>query len=263
MVSIIKEYNKRERQYRKKYGMKRMSKKMLLYNYIFWKKDLSNFKNKFGIEIPTVIYEYITCCPHTYIYGYYKERECIILFSAIDQDDGKIPKNYEDNFISLVQKWSKYGDYKKYLPIGWLDYSGSFVLFEISTGKIYVEDNRIDGQPKESALANSLVELIEKLELKLPCNYWPGDGTGGTGEPSGEVKPGEGISGGETSGIESGLDADIQNKFNDLLNSDYYKNVSIMKNEYFKALKEIYPEGFDVFTKTQGGKWWDKKKKRL
>ncbi len=166
MVSIIKEYNKRERQYRKKYGIKRMSKKMLLYNYIFWKRDLSNFKNKFGIEIPTVIYEYITCCLHTYIYGYYKERECIILFSAIDQDDGKIPKNYEDNFISLVQKWSKYGDYKKYLPIGWLDYSGSFVLFEISTGKIYVEDNRIDGQPKESALANSLVELIEKLELK-------------------------------------------------------------------------------------------------
>ncbi len=30
--------------------------------------------------------------------------------------------------------------------------------------------------------------------------------------------------------------------------------VSIMKNEYFKALKEINPEGFDVFTKTQGGK---------
>ena len=56
------------------------------------------------------------------------------------------------------------------------------------------------------------------------------------------------------SGIESGLDADIQNKFNDLLNSDYYKNVPIMKNEYFTVLKEINPEGFDVFTKTQGGK---------
>ncbi|MGN0494710.1 MAG: hypothetical protein ACI4GW_00645 [Lachnospiraceae bacterium] len=40
-------------------------------------------------------------------------------------------------------------------------------MLEISTGKIYVEDDNIDGQPKETALANSLMELINGLELKI------------------------------------------------------------------------------------------------
>lgn len=168
-----------------------------------------------------------------------------------------------------------------------------------------------------SILLMYTIRCLVKAYTKPESSGESGDGAGGTGEPSGEVKPDEGISGGETSGIESGLDADIQNKFNDLLNSDYYKNdsgydcseiaedfyeaannkgiiyhiegkngsiygyeygnifefeyhevysdgtyiydpryknVPIMKNEYFKALKEINPEGFDVFIKTQGGK---------
>ena len=168
-----------------------------------------------------------------------------------------------------------------------------------------------------SILLMYTIRCLVKAYTKPESSGESGDGAGGTGEPSGVVKPDEGISGGETSGIESGLDADIQNKFNDLLNSDYYKNdsgydcseiaedfyeaannkgiiyhiegkngsiygyeygnifefeyhevysdgtyiydpryknVPIMKNEYFKALKEINPEGFDVFIKTQGGK---------
>jgi hypothetical protein len=45
--------------------------------------------------------------------------------------------------ISLVlKKWDEIGDIKRFVPIGWLGYSGGNVLYEVSTSNIYLEFNK-------------------------------------------------------------------------------------------------------------------------
>ena len=76
-------------------------------------------------------------------------------------------KNEDSGEITLSREWQKIGDIKKFIPIGWLNYSGGFVLYEISTGKIYIEDTNadIEGVVYHKSISNSLKYLIEHLQI--------------------------------------------------------------------------------------------------
>lgn len=156
------------------------------------KTDLEPFREKFGIELPEDIKEYINLYWHTYIFGifdcykqndsgdgYYKFDEGFVLFPVVKHkgetdDDVLFQKNgvyelteelytdYEndedDPFHDLLVK-----EVKDYLCIGWTEYSAFKILYKVSTGEIYLEsmvENRVaDDKP----IANSLSEFISKL----------------------------------------------------------------------------------------------------
>lgn len=107
---------------------------------------------------------------HPYIYGYYKLHECIILFSCHNHkteadDDIMCQKN---GIVDLGKRWrDNYGgDITQYLPIGWTSYSGGYILYELSTGRIFEEDIDNEGIPANEPFAGSLKELIRGLSLK-------------------------------------------------------------------------------------------------
>lgn len=132
------------------------------------KTDLSLYSNEFGYELPNEIQEYINIYWHTYISGYCCSRECIVLFPVLKMEDDNCNDilYYHNGIIYLARQWMKIGDIRKHIPIGWLNYSGSFVLYEISSHKIYLEDiaaNK-DGVLEKEAIADNLVQLINNLK---------------------------------------------------------------------------------------------------
>lgn len=68
--------------------------------------------------------------------------------------------------IHLVISYHYGGDVALYLPIGWTGYSGTYILYELSTGGIFEEDMDNVGIPAKEPFANSLKELIRDLSLK-------------------------------------------------------------------------------------------------
>ena len=132
------------------------------------KTDLTAYSKEFGYDLPKEIKDYINFYWHSHIMGYYNYPECIILFSVLknegDKDDDVLL--YECNLIDLARKWNEIGDINRYVPIGWVNYSGAYVLYEISTKKIYIEDMdaNIDGVVSELPIANNLAELINNLK---------------------------------------------------------------------------------------------------
>ncbi len=133
------------------------------------KTDFSKFAEEFGFELPNDIKEYINLFYHPYIIGFYKLEECIILFSVIkfDNESENDVLFHENGVIKLAREWHSVfgGNIKKYLPIGWLEYSGRYILYDIKTGKIYEEDFDQEGIPSDEPLANSFKDLIGNLEL--------------------------------------------------------------------------------------------------
>ncbi len=131
--------------------------------------DISTFKDIFGYDLPTDIDDYINLYWHPCIYGYYKIPECIVLFSCYKkinetENDLLFQKN---GIVEMGISWrdNYKGDIKNYLPIGLKGYSGSYILYEISTGRIFEENFYEDGKPCDKPFANSLKELIMNLSF--------------------------------------------------------------------------------------------------
>jgi hypothetical protein len=57
------------------------------------------------------------------------------------------------------------GDIKKFIPIGWLGYSGGYVLYEVSSHNIFLGNMDIDGEVEDKPIANSLKELINNMNV--------------------------------------------------------------------------------------------------
>jgi len=73
-----------------------------------------------------------------------------------------------NGLIAEAKRWVSYdGDLNRYLPIGIYDaYSCSFLLYEIGTGRIFIEDLDNEGFAESEPVADSLKELILGLYLK-------------------------------------------------------------------------------------------------
>lgn len=56
-------------------------------------------------------------------------------------------------------------DIKKFIPIGWLGYSGGYVLYEVSSHNIFLENMYVDGEVEDKPIANSLKELINNMNV--------------------------------------------------------------------------------------------------
>ncbi|MCH5268102.1 MAG: hypothetical protein J1E62_07135 [Lachnospiraceae bacterium] len=133
------------------------------------KTSTALFEKEFGYKLPDEIDEYINLFWHAYIYGYcLNAPECIVLFSVLKKegDSDNDILFYSDGLITISHEWEEIGDIQKYIPIGWLGYSGAWVLYEVKSGKIFLEDvdSGIDGVIGEQPIADSLCELISKLE---------------------------------------------------------------------------------------------------
>jgi hypothetical protein len=73
----------------------------------------------------------------------------------------------KDGLIPSAKKWEKLygGDITRYLPIGYLSYSEMNVLYEVNSGKIFLEDLDNEGSPENNPIANSFKELIGNLKV--------------------------------------------------------------------------------------------------
>lgn len=72
---------------------------------------------------------------------------------------------YKNNLISMAEDWEEMGDIKKFIPIGWLDYSGGYVLYEVSSHNIFLENMDVDGEVDDKPIAKSLKELINNMAV--------------------------------------------------------------------------------------------------
>ncbi len=131
------------------------------------KTNIEIFKEEFGYELPMEIADYINIFWHPYISGYLTTKEAIILFSVLKKegDTGDDILFYENNLISMARQWAEIGCIEKYIPIGWLAYSGSYVLYEVKSSKIFIENIDVDGEVENESIANSLRELIVNMNI--------------------------------------------------------------------------------------------------
>lgn len=132
------------------------------------KTNVSLFDKEFGYHLPDEIADYINMFWHPCISGYVYTSECIVLFSVLkkegDSDDDIL--FYRNSLISMVREWAESGDIQRYIPIGWLGYSGCYVLYEAETGKIFLEDRDVEGKVEDKPIADSLKNLIMKMDIK-------------------------------------------------------------------------------------------------
>lgn len=132
--------------------------------------DVSCFKKEFGYGLPEEIDCYLNIYWHTCISGYCHTSECVVLFSVLKKEGDTADDilYYEHSLMRLARRWAEIGDIDKYIPIGWLGYSGGNVLYEVATSKIYLENMNadIDGMIEEKPIAHSLKELIKMLKIK-------------------------------------------------------------------------------------------------
>lgn len=138
------------------------------------KTDFKIFEDTFGYKLPSDIGDLINLFWHPYIYGFYKYDkigECIILFSChqhkTETDDDILRQKY--GIIDLGIEWRDLcgGDITQYLPIGWTNYSGRSILYELSTGRIFCEHLDNEGEPEKEPIADSLKELITGLSFQI------------------------------------------------------------------------------------------------
>ena len=152
------------------------------------KTDTEPFRERFGVGLPDDIADYINLFWHTSIYGaydcykqkdsgdgYYKFDEGLILFPVLkhdgESDDDvlfqeysvfklteELYEDYEENDDSDLVR-----EVKDYICIGWTEYSAFKILYNLSTGEIYLESNIEDKVADDKPIASSLSELISKL----------------------------------------------------------------------------------------------------
>ncbi len=130
--------------------------------------DISIFKKVYGYDLPEEIDSYINLFWHTSISGCAGATECIILFDVLKKegDGSNDVLFYKFGLMDLAKDWvDSGGDIQRYIPIGWLGYSGCNVVYEVKTGNIYVEDLDVDGLLGDKPIAGSLKELINNMVL--------------------------------------------------------------------------------------------------
>lgn len=129
--------------------------------------DISLFEKEFGYKLPTEIVSYINIFWHPWISGYYNTKQAIVLFSVMNNegDSSDDVLFYENGLFKMAREWKKIGDIKKYIPIGWLANSGTYVLYEVKNSNILIENEDIDGEVGEKPIASSLKELISNMEI--------------------------------------------------------------------------------------------------
>lgn len=71
------------------------------------------------------------------------------------------------NYYSNEDFSSICDDIKKFIPIGWLGYSGGYVLYEVSSHNIFLENMDVDGEVEDKPIANSLKELINNMNVLM------------------------------------------------------------------------------------------------
>lgn len=131
--------------------------------------DLSIFEKEFGYKLPTEIEEYINVFWHPYISGYCNTDEAIILFSVLKKagDSSDDILFYNNSLITMAREWEKIGDIQKFIPIGWLGYSGGYVLYEVSSHNVFLENMDTDGEVEDKPIAYSLKELINNMDIRM------------------------------------------------------------------------------------------------
>lgn len=82
-------------------------------------------------------------------------------------DSGDDVLFYENGLITMAREWKEIGDIKKYIPIGWLGYSSTYVLYEVKNSNILIENEDIEGEVGEEPIASSLKELINNMEIGI------------------------------------------------------------------------------------------------
>lgn len=104
---------------------------------------------------------------HPCIRGYCNTKESIVLFSVLKKEGDSSDEIlfYENSLISMAKDWEEIGDIKKFIPIGWLGYSGGYVLYEVSSHNIFLENMDVDGEVEDKPIANSLKELINNMNV--------------------------------------------------------------------------------------------------
>ena len=131
--------------------------------------DISIFEKEFGYQLPIEIERYINLFWHPCISGYCKTEEAIVLFSVLKKTGDLVDDIlfYKNSLITMSKEWEKFGDIQKFIPIGWLSYSGRYVLYEVSSNYIFLENIDIDGEVEDKPIANSLKELINSMDLTM------------------------------------------------------------------------------------------------
>ena len=131
------------------------------------KTDLSVFEEKYGYTLPAEINDYINLFWHPCIRGYCNTKESIVLFPVLkmEGDSSDDILFYKNNLISMAEDWEEMGDIKKFIPIGWLGYSGGYVLYEVSSHNIFLENMDVDGEVDDKPIAQSLKELINNIAV--------------------------------------------------------------------------------------------------
>ena len=133
--------------------------------------DFEIFNREIGYQLPKDIADYLNAYWQPGVFGYYKDLpECFMLFSAI-RHIGEKPDDFllrSGGLIAEARRWVSYdGDLNRYMPIGIYDaYSCSFLLYEVETGRIFIEDLDNEGGVENEPVADSLKELILGLYLK-------------------------------------------------------------------------------------------------
>lgn len=141
-------------------------------NYFEKTKQYSNYYSNEDFSticdgIKKEIDDYINLFWHPCIRGYCNTKESIVLFSVLKKegDSSDDILFYENSLISMAKDWEKMGDIKKFIPIGWLGYSGGYVLYEVGSHNIFLENMDIDGEVEDKPIANSLKELINNMNV--------------------------------------------------------------------------------------------------
>lgn len=129
--------------------------------------DLSVFEKEFGYKLPSEIEDYINLFWHPCVSGYYNTKEAVVLFSVLKEegDSSNDILFYKNGLITMAKAWEEIGDIQKFIPIGWLGHSGGYVLYEVSSNNVYLENMDVDGEVEEKPIAHSLKELINGLYL--------------------------------------------------------------------------------------------------
>lgn len=131
--------------------------------------DVSIFEKEFGYKLPLEIERYINLFWHPCINGYFNTQESIVLFPVIKKegDSSDDILFYKNSLITMAKEWRKNGDIQRFIPIGWCGHSGSYVLYEVSSNNIYLENIEFDGETENKPIATSLKELINNLVMKM------------------------------------------------------------------------------------------------
>ncbi len=132
------------------------------------KSNTALFKREFGFDLPEEIEDYINIYWHTYIFGSYKAEEPIMLIPVLklfNESDDDVLYNKSNGIITISKQWSQIGNIYNYIPIGWLRFSATWVLYNVKTSCIFLEDAEEDGKVEKNPIAKNLKDLISNLDV--------------------------------------------------------------------------------------------------